>query len=94
MPNVQTLSIPIATAEPETPSGDLGRAKRQLLQFGAGDSWEICDNCDMSDAQIEAGIRGKFQLVAVELDERRRRQWAAAEALELGSGGSIGGARQ
>ena len=57
-------------------------------------TWEICDNCDMSDAQIEAGIRGKFRLVAVELDERRRRQWAAAEALELGSGGSIGGARQ
>ena len=36
----------------------------------------------MQDAKIEARIRRKFRLVAVELDERRRRQWAAVEARE------------
>jgi hypothetical protein len=41
----------------------------------------------MQDAKIEARIRRKFRLVAVELDERRRRQWAAAEAREAGWGG-------
>lgn len=41
----------------------------------------------MQDAKIEARIRRKFRLVAVELDERRRRQWAAAEAGEAGWGG-------
>src|SRR4051794_32867213 len=34
-----------------------------------------------------AQIRRKYQLVVPELDERRRRQWAAAEARELGWGG-------
>jgi hypothetical protein len=32
-------------------------------------------------------IRRKYRVVAPELDERRRRQWAAAEARELGYGG-------
>lgn len=41
----------------------------------------------MHDAQVEARIRRKFRLVTVELDERRRRQWAAAEAREVGWGG-------
>ena len=41
----------------------------------------------MHDAQVEARIRRKFRLVAVELDERRRRQWAAAEARDAGWGG-------
>ena len=41
----------------------------------------------MHDAKVEARIRRKFRLVAVELDERRRRQWAAAEARDLGWGG-------
>jgi hypothetical protein len=41
----------------------------------------------MQDAQVEARIRRKFRLVAVELDERRRRQWAAAEARDAGWGG-------
>ncbi len=41
----------------------------------------------MQDAKVEARIRRKFRLVAVELDERRRRQWAAAEAREVGWGG-------
>ena len=41
----------------------------------------------MHDAQAEARIRDKFLLVAVELDERRRRQWAAAEARDAGWGG-------
>ena len=41
----------------------------------------------MQDAKVEARIRRKFRLVAVELDERRRRQWAAAEARDAGWGG-------
>jgi hypothetical protein len=41
----------------------------------------------MHDAQAEARIRRKYHTVAVELDERRRRQWAAAEAREVGWGG-------
>lgn len=41
----------------------------------------------MQDAKIEARIRQKYRMVAVELDERRRRQWAAAEARDAGWGG-------
>lgn len=41
----------------------------------------------MQDAKIKARIRRKFRMVAVELDERRRRQWAAAEARDAGWGG-------
>jgi hypothetical protein len=41
----------------------------------------------MHDAQAEARIRHKYHMVAVELDERRRRQWAAAEARDVGWGG-------
>jgi hypothetical protein len=41
----------------------------------------------MQDAKVEARIRRKFRSVAVELDERRRRQWAATEAREIGWGG-------
>src|ERR1700722_7554209 len=41
----------------------------------------------MQGAKVEARIRRKFRLVAVELDERRRRQWAAAEARDVGWGG-------
>jgi hypothetical protein len=41
----------------------------------------------MQDATVEARIRRKFRSVAVELDERRRRQWAAAEARDVGWGG-------
>ena len=38
-------------------------------------------------ATAEARIRRKYRVVALELDERRRRQWAAAEAREMGFGG-------
>jgi len=41
----------------------------------------------MQDGKVEARIRRKFRLVVVELDERRRRQWAAAEARDIGWGG-------
>jgi hypothetical protein len=41
----------------------------------------------MQDAQIIARIRRKYGAVEPELDERRRRQWAAAEARDLGWGG-------
>jgi Rhodopirellula transposase DDE domain len=34
-----------------------------------------------------ARVRRKYRVVAPELDERRRRQWAAAEAREIGHGG-------
>jgi hypothetical protein len=41
----------------------------------------------MQDALIIERIRRKFQVMAPVLDERSRRQWAAAEALELSWGG-------
>jgi DDE family transposase len=41
----------------------------------------------MQDAQTLTRIRRKYRLLAPEMDERRRRQWAAAEARELGWGG-------
>ena len=41
----------------------------------------------MREATAVTRIRRKYRVVAVELDERRRRQWAAAEARELGWGG-------
>jgi Rhodopirellula transposase DDE domain len=41
----------------------------------------------MQDAQELARIQRKYQALLPEMDERRRRQWAAAEARELGWGG-------
>jgi Rhodopirellula transposase DDE domain len=41
----------------------------------------------MQDAQRVGRIRRKYLTLRVEMDERRRRQWAAAEARELGRGG-------
>lgn len=41
----------------------------------------------MQDAQVIARIRRKYRSLEPELDERRRRQWAAAEARDLGWGG-------
>lgn len=41
----------------------------------------------MQDAKTIARIQRKYQVLSPELDERRRRQWAAAEARELGWGG-------
>jgi len=41
----------------------------------------------MRDAKVEIRIRSKFRSLDVELDERRRRQWAAAETRDLGQGG-------
>src|SRR6185437_12260708 len=41
----------------------------------------------MEDAQALAQIERKYQALLPEMDERRRRQWAAAEARELGWGG-------
>jgi Rhodopirellula transposase DDE domain len=41
----------------------------------------------MQDAAVIARIRRKYRSLKPELDERRRRQWAAAEARDLGWGG-------
>src|SRR5260370_37276288 len=41
----------------------------------------------MHDAAAIEGIRRKFQALPVVMDERVRRQWAAAEAMELAWGG-------
>ncbi len=41
----------------------------------------------MQVAKVEARIRRKYRTLVVELDERRRRQWAAAEARDAGWGG-------
>lgn len=42
----------------------------------------------MPDVRIVEWIRGKFQALGPELDERARRRWAATEALSLGWGGA------
>jgi hypothetical protein len=41
----------------------------------------------MQDARVIARIRRKFRALEPELDERRRRQWAAVESRDLGWGG-------
>jgi hypothetical protein len=41
----------------------------------------------MQDANVVARIRRKFEALRPEMDERMRRQWAAAEAQEIGWGG-------
>jgi hypothetical protein len=41
----------------------------------------------MQDATVIEGIRWKYEALGPVLDERSRRQWAAAEAVELGWGG-------
>jgi len=41
----------------------------------------------MQDAKVIARIRRKYRALEPELDERRRRQWAAAESRDLGWGG-------
>ncbi len=41
----------------------------------------------MQDAQVIARIEAKYRSLEPELDERRRRQWAAAESRDLGWGG-------
>jgi len=41
----------------------------------------------MQDAQVIARIEAKYRSLEPELDERRRRQWAAAEARDIGWGG-------
>lgn len=41
----------------------------------------------MHDAKVVARIRRKYRSLSVEMDERIRRQWAAAEARDLGYGG-------
>ena len=47
----------------------------------------------MIDSRNVDRIRRKFKALSVELDERRRRQWAAAEARDLGYGGVVAVAR-
>jgi Cysteine-rich secretory protein family len=44
-------------------------------------------NGSVPDAKAATRIRRKYRVVALELDERRRRQWAAAEARDVGWGG-------
>ena len=46
----------------------------------------------MQDAQRVGRIRRKYLTLRVEMDERRRRQWAAAEAGELGRVSAVAGA--
>lgn len=36
------------------------------------------------DAKVVAEVRRKYELLAPEMNERSRRQWAASEACELG----------
>ena len=46
-----------------------------------------CDDAAMGDPKLIARIRRKFRALRPGMDERLRRQWAAAEARELGWGG-------
>ena len=46
-----------------------------------------CDDAAMGDPRLIARIRRKFRALRPGMDERLRRQWAAAEARELGWGG-------
>ena len=41
----------------------------------------------MQDAQVVARIQTKYRSLKPEMDERMRRQWAAAEARDVGWGG-------
>jgi len=41
----------------------------------------------MQDASVVGRIRRKYQSLSLEMDERMRRQWAAAESRDLGWGG-------
>ena len=47
----------------------------------------VCHHTGMHDATTENGIRQKFQALKPVMNERVRRQWAAAEATALGRGG-------
>jgi hypothetical protein len=47
----------------------------------------MCNERGMPNAKLIARIRRKYRSLEPELDERRRRQWAAAEAIDLGWGG-------
>lgn len=53
----------------------------------------MCDDSRMSLAQAIKSIRRKFRALRPGMDERLRRQWAAAEARELGRGGVTAVAR-
>src|SRR3990172_2325699 len=53
----------------------------------------MCDDSRMSFAQATKSIRRKFRALRPGMDERLRRQWAAAEARELGRGGVTAVAR-
>jgi hypothetical protein len=60
---------------------------KPLLQNALAAIVSICDDWGMKDAPAIARIQRKYRLLLPELDERRRRQWAAAEARDLGWGG-------
>jgi transposase len=53
----------------------------------------MCEDGAVGAAQAIAGVRKKFRLLQPEMDERSRRQWAAAEARGMGRGGVTAVAR-
>jgi hypothetical protein len=53
----------------------------------------MCDDLRMSTAQAIKSIQRKYRALLPGMDERMRRQWAAAEARELGRGGVTAVAR-
>jgi hypothetical protein len=60
----------------------LGPAQKLLDKFHAGRS-----ALDMRDPVVVESLRRKYQALRPSMDERLRRNWAAAEALELQWGG-------
>jgi hypothetical protein len=61
--------------------------KQQHLQLAVVRSREICHQYPVRATKAVTRIRRKYRVVAPELDERRRRQWPAAEARKVGWGG-------
>jgi transposase len=53
----------------------------------------MCEDLAVGTSPVIAGVRKKFRLLQPEMDERSRRQWAAAEARGMGRGGVTAVAR-
>ena len=71
-------------------SKDRIEALRTVLR---GDPLSVEDAQKVSIAELEQGIRQRFQLLEKHLDERTRRLFAAAEAEAVGRGGVSAAAR-
>ena len=67
--------------------GALGIASKQITELVLRSLAIFCDRRAMQDPQVLDAIRSKYAALLDDLDERRRRRWAAVEARALGRGG-------